>query len=86
MSTPSQGTSLDDPSGANLARRAHEAGVVSPANEVPNFDVTLHFVYRGSRDAAERLRDDLLFALLQMPAVQQPIDNSVADREFGPPQ
>jgi len=75
-----------DPSGAGLARAAHEAGVVQPVNEVPNFDVTLHFVYRGNREGAEKLRDDLLFALLQMPAVQQPIDNSVADRTVGVPE
>jgi hypothetical protein len=79
------GTSFDDPSGAALAARAHEAGVVQPANVIPNHDVTLHFVYRGTLEEAEKLRDDLLFALLQMPAVQQPIDNSVSERTIGPP-
>lgn len=84
--TLEQGTSLDDPSGAGLAARAREAGAVTDPVETPNFDVTLHFVYRGGREAAEKLRDDLLFALLQMPAVQQPIDNSVSDRTIGPPE
>lgn len=79
------GTSEDDPSGAGLARAAHAAGAVSAPVEAPNFDVTLHFVYRGPQVEAEKLRDDLLYALLQMPAVQHPIDNSVAERVIGPP-
>lgn len=85
-----KGTSNDDPSGAALAASARAAaaaaGVDTTAHETPNFDVTLHFVYRGTREEAEKLRDDLLFALLQMPAVQQPIDNAVAERTIGVPE
>lgn len=85
-----KGTQVDDPSGELLAERgraaAAAAGIDTTAHtETANFDVTLHFVYRGERETAEKLRDDLLFALLQMPAVQQPIDNSVAERVIGVP-
>lgn len=90
MSAVPQGTSFDDPDGSKLAAaaraQAQAQGADVAPHEVPNFDVQLHFVYRGSREEAERLRDDFLFALLQMPAVQRPIDNSVSDRVIGPPE
>lgn len=85
-----KGTQVDDPSGTLLAQRAREAAAAAGVDttthaEVANFDITLQFVYRGDRETAEKLRDDLLFALLQMPAVQQPISNSVAERVIGVP-
>lgn len=71
---------VHDPSGHALAEAAHAAGAVEPAATLPNCDVDLSFVVRGTREHAEAVAATLAYELSARSDVDGNVTYSVAVR------
>lgn len=75
-----RGTSSDDPSGAQAAQAAYDAGAVEPTLEQPTFDVQLTFRVCGPEREAAELAAALEAMLLEHPLVVHPFTASITSR------